>query len=998
MSNFKVIAVDVSIGFTEFLSKEVENFAKNGKKVRVIFPNVRPLRFIEKNLSLKSLLNTELFSMGDFVKDTVINYSEKPPKIQDEIDRLFFILNVLKQNRNLYTRLGGEDFLVFPWVKRLSSLFSEIDTQLIENVKDFEYFETVVEQAKNLLENLNSLYLTYRKEVEGKNVSFGGDIYKRCVQILESGRLDKEFEGDVFVFAGFSYLTNSEKRIINFFKENFETYIYFQTDTENRLHRIKDRAFNVYGVYGKWLKGTEWGEKPEVKKGFEFKPNIEFYESYDVHSEVRQVVKVLKKVLGDIKKSERDLKNPKKIGIILPDSKTLFPLLFYMSKLEEKDLPKNITMGFPLSKTGFGDFLERLFKTLVDIERNGGAKVYVPVFLKLLKSEIMSLFNLKADKSLLDILFNYLIENNIVFLDFENLKQYFEGQADLENFAKRVYTYILKPFIEAKDIEGLYSAFENLYSLFDKDLLKDSNYLYDSIVLDYFLTSVVSRLDSLKDEKGLGNVRFNQRLFYSIINTLSKSISIPFEGNPLEGVQIMGMLESRSLSFDYLFVLDVNEGVLPNTEKIDPLMPEALKFELGLSGFKEREKLIKYNFFRLIDSSKNVFIFYQSGQTTLEKKTKSRFVEQLLLEKEFEGQGVEVEKSPILLPSLNLERGRVAEGLPCEFKEGIEKTDWIREKIEHFFSGDYSISATFIDDYLQCPYMFYLKRIANIKEKAHLEESQRADKVGSLIHHVLEKGFAKHKGEFITEKIVGSVKKKVLKEVENFVDKGRFKEFEIKGLEDVVKYIKNLEPIKKEIFKKVAKFRLNSLFDFFMQDAKKEKPMLIDVEKPVVVRDFKLGGKNIKLYGKIDRVEKLQGDKVRIIDYKTGSYAKVPSKNKLSGLMADNPDEKVKCVEFLKKSINSIQLAFYIYLYSKSENFEPFQIESCLYLLGESKPSNIKKGFSFEGIPNFSALEDFEKMLILIFNHMKNSDLIIPTPGDACQFCDYNHFCRYSIK
>ena len=73
----------------------------------------------------------------------------------------------------------------------------------------------------------------------------------------------------------------------------------------------------------------------------------------------------------------------------------------------------------------------------------------------------------------------------------------------------------------------------------------------------------------------------------------------------------MGMLESRSLSFDYLFVLDVNEGILPGTEKIDPLIPESLKFELGLSSFKDREKLIKYNFFRLIDSSKNVFVFYQ---------------------------------------------------------------------------------------------------------------------------------------------------------------------------------------------------------------------------------------------------------------------------------------------------------------------------------------------------------------------------------------------------
>ncbi len=186
MSKYEVIAVDVSINFVDFISKEVESLAGKNKDITVIFPNIRPLRFVEKNLSLKSLLNVQVFSMGDFVRDVVINNSDNPPVIQDEIDRLIMILKILKSNRQLYKKLGNEDSVVFPWVRRLSSLFSEIDTQLIENVKDFEYFDQTVEEARLLLENLNSLYLSYRNEVEEKNISYGGDLYKRCVDILNS--------------------------------------------------------------------------------------------------------------------------------------------------------------------------------------------------------------------------------------------------------------------------------------------------------------------------------------------------------------------------------------------------------------------------------------------------------------------------------------------------------------------------------------------------------------------------------------------------------------------------------------------------------------------------------------------------------------------------------------------------------------------------------------------------------------------------------------------
>jgi len=1003
MSDLKVYAVDLSVNFVGFVSERIKSLAGKYKKIFVVFPNLRPLRFVEKRLSLKTLLKTDLYSMPDFVKFVVSEFSEKPPVFQDEIDRLMLILGILKKNRDVYNSLGGEDYKVFPWVKKLSSLFSEIDIQLLESVKDFEYFDQTVDEARKLLENLNSLYGEYRKRVEEENLSYGGDLYKRCVSLVEGEGFENSFEDTCFLFAGFSYLANSEEKIVKAIGESFYTEICFQTDTGKSLHSIGDAGFNVYGIYRDWFSGKKWGTKPEIVKSSSVKPEVFFYESYDVHSEVRQFVKVFENCIKEI--GENSLKNPTSVGIILPDSKTLFPLLFYFSKSAGKDFPKNITLSFPFHKTGFGDFLEKLFKVLVDMEANRGRKVYVPLFLKLLKSEIIKLLNLQADLSYVDEVYNFLIENNVVFLDFDKLDDIFGGKSDLKVFVGKIFEKILKPFADASSFAKLYEVFSSFYLLVDRKTLSDEENYFNLQILDFFFSSVVARLEILGKRDELKNIEYSQRLFYSVINILAKSISVPFEGNPLEGVQIMGMLESRSLSFDYLFILDVNEGILPNAEKIDPLMPESLKTALGLSGFKEREQLIKYNFFRLVDSSKKVFLFFQTGQTSLEKKIKSRYVEQLILEKQFEnldkkgrdflkGDIVEKAESSLSPALLNIPL-KIKE---CGFKGGIEKSDWIKDEINSLLNG--KISPTFLDDFLNCPYMFYLKKVAKIEERITLEESQRADKVGTLIHYLLEKGFMPYRGKAIDFAILEKVESEIISEFNLFIDEGRFEKFKMDGeIEDVSRYLKNLEEIKKEMLKTVAIHRLESLFSGFKKDCGDKNIFLESLEETVEYDGFEYDGKKIKLYGKIDRVEKIEdGGEVyyRIIDYKTGAYAKTPFKTAFARLLLSADGDENCVVKALKRGLNSIQLPFYIYIFSKSRGEDYHNVKSFLYMLGESSFKSDRHGFDFSAIPNFSGLEDFETILTVLFDAIFKSDIIPATPSDRCKYCNYRHFCSFA--
>ncbi len=995
MSEFKLFAVDVSVNFINFISKRIADLSKNSK-VKVVFPNIRPLRFVEKKLDLKRVLNCSFYSMPDFVKDIVLTYSEDVPVFQEEIDRLISVLNILKKSSSLYKTLGGDDSSVFPWVRKLSSLFSEIDRQLIESVKDFEYFDDTVPEAKALLENLEFLYSEYRKDVERKNAVFGGELYRRAFNLVKNKDFLNDNEESVFVFCGFSYLSESEKGIMDFIKDNFKTEIYFQTDLFDRHGILNKRHFDVYGIYRDWVSGKFWGKKPEEVSFKKTKPEISFFQAYDVHSEVRKVSEILGKIIGSLGKNETE--SPEKIGIILPDNSSLFPLLFYFPE-KAKGVKKNITLGFPFEKTGLGDFLSKLFKLLVDLERSGGKRIFTPLFLNFLKSETMNLLDLKTDKTAFDYAYHYLTENNINFITIPDYSLVEDGA--VKSLVKAIVEKIILPFFRADNFSSLAEAFENFYSMIDGERVNSEEFLYERAVLKNFYSKVVSRLKALP-EKDIVGIKCNPRLFYSVISVLSKNISIPFEGNPLKGVQIMGMLEARSLSFDYLFVLDVNEGVLPSTEKVDPLMPEVLKTELGLSGFKERENLFKYNFFRLVDSSKRVFLFFQSGQTSDEKKIRSRFIEQLILEKQFEGDIKEADFDEHFVEKIGITLKGFSSGGALK---GKIKEDWIREKIDAFFDGKYGISATFVNDYLTCPYMFYLKRIAGIGERGELKEGQRADKVGLLVHKLLEKGFKLYKDSYLDGKKLENIKKAIKLEFGHFVSKGSFRDFQIEGKEEqkeiieLANYFKTLDEVRKSVLKEVAFFRLDSLFKFFHSEISRGRVQLCDFEVELKeVEELEIAGENraVCFKGFADRIDRVEteGEKFyKIIDYKTGSFAKTPpSRFNIEELEEIEFDEKG--VEKLKKAINSVQLPLYVYLYHKNKNIPPETIVSSLYLIGESNPKNIEKSFKWAKF--FGDKDDFILFLNKVFTHMVESEAMFALPGDSCKFCNYKHFCVFA--
>ncbi len=961
MSNIELHVIDLSFNFLNEILEEIKEIDGD---YFLIFPNKRPLRFIQSKLSSFQQLRGNFFSMREFVEYVILNYMEDPPDFLGSVEKIFFTLNLLNElsdlngfAASLITNPRGDydDFKKISWGSRLISLLSDIDMQLDGKVKDLPYLSDIVpKKAVKLLENLNSVYRKYLEKLEKENVSFGGNSYKRCVKILEDEKFIEENRGATFLFCGFSILTKREREIIENIGKGFKTKLFFQVDLEGRHPH-----FNPYEIYDRWLDGSYWKSEKIFKKrgGKVTKSKIHFYEAYNFHSEIESV----RHLISNLKEKISDLENPERIGIIIPDSKALIPL--FMSIPE--NLPKNITIGYKLSLTPYGTFFKALLKCAIELKNR--KKISSKLLLKLLNSEIFPHLNLIKNKLLSEIK-GYIFENNLNFISLNSF-----GDGALSEGIREIFSFLLYPFLNVKNIGDFGKILEGILLKVDSG---DSDFY--TFLKNYLQNEVISRFMSVHEN--YRDLNFNLKLLSLLFENLLEEISIPFEGNPLRGIQIMGALEARGLNFENLILLDVNEGILPPSQKVDPLLPEFLKMSLKLSNYKEREKLVKYNFFRMIDSAKNVHIFYQSGESSEDKKVRSRFVEELILEGELSGK-VSIKRMGINITPV------------VKDKNFILKDDRIKDKILNLLSNG-KISATLLNTYLNCPYSFYLKYIKNIKEQAKIVSLPTADKLGTLVHYLLEKCFSDYKGKKITTDILKVVKKKIISEAESFIYHGNFKGIETEDeLKDIFKHFSSLSDLKREMFLTVLIERMETLFKEFQRDVWKNIEIL-DLEK-----NFETKFLGFKLYGKIDRIDKYMEEGktfYRIIDYKTGGGIRKLRKTKIGDFLKEL--EK-NCENYhdnlLKRAgdiLGSIQLPLYIFLFESGVS-EEREIEAFYYMLGKGSG---EKYISFKFDENFS-LKDFKVVLKYILHHIKFSDKIFAFPEKHCEFCPYNYFCKFFI-
>ncbi|GEN69341.1 PD-(D/E)XK nuclease family protein [Chryseobacterium rhizosphaerae] len=882
----------------KFLNKIIHELLAQNQDLsafNIILPGKRPIVFIRQILEES---NYSGFLPNFFTVEELINTIADKQPIQG-IPLWLFSFDVYR-SLNL---IPNDDFSEFlKWFPTLQKdwddvlKFSDSDQAVLEYMFDEE---RIKEWAQNLGEdddvprkkflnfwqNMNIFLPALKERLKERNWATSGMIHETAkAEIVSFAKNTSEH----FVFCGFNAFTPVEEKLVRSLLQWNKAQCFFQAD---RYYFDDERQ-----EAGKFLRNHKtWKEFDDnrafqwIEDDFNQPKNIKVYE---VSGNVTQT-----KVLPEIFK-EINNKTYSNTAVVLLDENLLPASLDVMHGIETL----NITMGFPLKNLSFSNAVKRLFYLQKQLEKNKSSYYYrdvFPILEELPKSaedeQIINDFKAKIE------------ERNIVYISRKLLQELLSGLSyfGLLQKAENTYAYldILITFcqqvkwLEIDDIQyENVSHFENAFRIIKNQLTP---------------YNISIKMDTLE----------------ILINQYINSESIDFQGEPLRGLQIMGLLETRLLNFENVIMLSVNEGKLPLGNSQNTYIPFDIRKFFDLHTFLENDSIYAYHFYRLIQDSTNVHLLYNALSSGVNTGEKSRFITQIEMESSHTIEHLIIENSsePILTK-------------PIE----IPKTEIVQERLQNWKK---KVSASHLTSYLYNPIDFYLSKILNTSETDEIEEELSVKNYGNLVHYSLQEIYEEIKGKVLKESDLENSIKAIDKYIDIAIEKLKHQpEF----------YEKGMNYIHKAIAKKVIENILGHDLELVKQGNKLE---IIDIERRFENIDFYLDGNDkISFLGFIDRIDKLNGT-LRIIDYKTA---------KIKNLIVKIDGENVEGYFHNSERKQALQLCIYHYVVQHLPEFWGFPIETGIWSFSEAKKGVISLQFEKGNIDD--AMKSVKSLILEILN------------------------------
>ena len=951
----KNLLVSPSVDIVEFvgdlLLKDKDNLCEN----LIVFPGKRPSHFLRKYLAdeLKTSFKApKIFSIDEFI-DFVYKYLGYTDRMINAIDGVSIIFDLNKDKELIIddnARLTLDDFL--PWGFKIFSDFEEMYIELIKpsRLKGIETIagEKLPIRIQQKLTSLSTLYESFYDFFPQNNISTRASRYREVANNIEN------VDFDIFkkiLLIGFFALTESEKRIFGQLEKKSNTSIIFQ------------KGPGIESLISKLQVDVE--EKGEGAKA----PEINFYKAMDVHGEIFALNQTISKEEGFTRK---DL-------IVLPSADTLFPVVQHT--LGSAGNEYNISMGYPLFRTPVYALIETLGKLM---ETRGDDDYYIPDYLKFVLHPYVKNIYLDRASYPTRIIF-HTIEEQFVrqerrFIKLEEIEEDKKIISDcvrklatsqgakidrvkIKSHLSNIHRILIKPFETIKNIEDFADKLLHSISFISQNSQASMH--------PYTVPFIKTMIDGLYELKTsiLKNENFVKTgSYFRLLRNYTRAIRYPFSGTPVKGLQVLGFLETRSIKFDTVYFLDVNEGIVPHTKKEDTLLPYKMRKFLKLPTHEDREKISKYYFNTLLGGAKQVHIFYVEGAD----KEKSRFVERLEWELQKKTRKLESSTREVFF------RVQFSQKDPKSVKKNDDVMKYIIEKVK--------FSQSNLDTYLHCPLRFYCQYILRLRGKEGITDDLEPKDIGSKVHAVLQKFFILKLGK----KLV--IKEEDYNHIEKIVEDEFNKSFTHSDVGSIY------------LIKSQIKRRMKYVLDFHK---KKYKNIVIleceNQKKPYLGQKYRQGkeillelpsGYKIKLRGRIDRVDKRNG-KIYIIDYKTGKDVAMPN--------AKNFDISKREEWF--RTLGSVQLPFYLLLYlGENKDISIDNINSSLMILG-SKTIEEKLLFK-EHVDLNEKIEMYElykKAILTLVEEILNPKIDFdPTsdPEGECYRCDFRVICgrQWMIK
>ncbi|SFN53804.1 PD-(D/E)XK nuclease superfamily protein [Algoriella xinjiangensis] len=799
-----------------------------------------------------------------------------------------------------------EEFI--KWGPTVLKDFDDIDASLEPANKILDYLVSVerinqwgegkIEIGKNeVIQNhltfwgiVSKLYFQLQQDLIDAKEGYAGMVFR-----IASEKVNEivEDRSQHYIFAGFNALTKAEQALIfRLEKENIAT-LYWDVDRYYYTNPNQE-AGSFLRKYKEKIKPINW-----IVDEFSKPKNLN---TIGVAKQVGQA-----KYIADLIKnlSEEEIKNT---ALILADEAILPAIL---NSLPDNISHLNISMGIPLRSVPLAQFFKSIFELQMNREKLGkGSLFYFKNVLQILENKTLSHYSSDESRKLI----HDIRTQNRIF-NSPNSIQSALGESIFKSLFQ-IPTNITSFIHHLKDWTDQLLHHPAMNDLLTKEYLfyfkKVFNQLHENLL----------QVDDIKD----------YRTLFLLYNKIVQSESVAFIGEPLKGLQLMGLLETRLLNFDTIIMTSVNDQILPLGRQNNTFIPYDIRKQMKLNTFTENDSIYAYHFYRLVQRAKNAYFVYDTEADGMGTGEKSRFLAQIKFESQHK---------------LN-ESFAAPNFISKPLKEIIvPKTDETMKKLWSW--ADYGISPSSLSTYLRNPLDFYEQRVFNVKDVEEAEETVSARTLGNIVHGALEDLYLPYLSKILTEndfKIIEKSKNNALQE--HFR-----KEYKDGHLDKGPNYLiyKIAERIVDGVLTKDAKTAKENEFIIRALESKHE------VDFPLT------NGKTVKLRGIIDRIDSVN-NQLRIIDYKTGFAKDISVKT-----------EEIEVVYQKEDKAKQLQLIFYAHLFYGDIKYQNQPIELCIYPIKFPNKELIKLSVDKNTTIDYSIVENSTIPMALLIEEILNQEI-----------------------
>ncbi len=842
---------------------------------------------------------------------------------------------------------------------------------------------------------LYQVYVTYRTHLEQLGLGYEGMMTRTVAESLGQPTTDQSFPYVAFV--GFNAFYPAEEKVVRWWVRQTEADVLWDVDA----HYLEDPVQEAGLFFRRYRKQPDLGKTfpntlprhfyPEAHVGVP--PNSpEPSPTRDIHiigvtlevGQAKLVGNTLQKLMkqGDFV--------PERTAIVLPDQNLLFPVLHALPP----DIRRvNVTMGYPLRNTSLYSLIEQLLRlqegkrqrttSTADYEFHHTSLLAVlrhPYVAPMDRDDIQQLIRRIEDENRIYLRSEELHRTPFLRMLFQPLVEVQETFTYLLQLLKNLHDHIAidPPAVATQD----FASPPNL-SLSPPESEPDLVLPVLEKELIYHLYIHVNRLQALAEEN---QFQFEQATFLKLFRQLMQSLRLPFTGEPLRGLQIMGVLETRNLDFDNVFILSANEGIYPPREVGNSFVPGNLRRGFGLPTPDYQDAIYAYTFYRLLHRAQTVYLLHNTEDTPTLSGEMSRFLYQLIYESEAQEDGTY--RYPDAQGAFRIQRHTLSAPVrtipPTPIT--IEKDADVLERLHVYTeTGTSGLTPSALNTYLDCRLKFYYKYVAGLQESEGVQDEVDPAVFGNVLHKAMERvyqHYVERSGQTtITAEAIAQFKTKAL---DRAVQEGFREHF--RGRPDSEFSLEGRNLIAYDIVRKMAARILEmdaQYAPFEIVSLEREADVGYSLLLPVPVAE---GALRVRLKGIIDRVDRKDGV-VRVLDYKTGRDEK---KLKSIASLVDRDDPQ--------RNKAAMQALFYALLYvsqatDTDEKITPGLVNAKELFGQDFDPRLILDKHPIDDFRPYQA--EFTEALTGLLAELFNPDVPFGQTEDTkkCDYCPFVKLC-----